>query len=155
MHGVTRCFIIFVSTGCFSGFVPVAPGTVGTLLGIPLFFLFSSFFVPAVSLLFTVVFIFFSILVSHYAELLAEKKDPSHIVIDEIAGYLVTMATFPMQWEYVILGFFLFRILDIVKPFPADWINDNLTGGAGVVLDDVVAGLYANVILQVIRLATS
>lgn len=81
-----------------------------------------------------------------------EKEQPTHdrpeIVIDEVVGFLITMTWLPFSIKYVALGFVLFRILDIIKPFPISYLNDKVKGGFGVVIDDVAAGLIANVILQ-------
>lgn len=147
MRGFSRGLIIFLSTGAFSGYCPVMPGTAGTVVGIALYFLLSSFSVP-LYIATTILFVFFSIWISGKAEQLFNKKDPPFVVIDEIAGYLVTMATFHPDRLYLICGFILFRIMDIIKPYPAGLINRKIKGGAGIVLDDVVAGIYANLILQ-------
>ena len=151
MNGFSRGFIIFLSTGAFSGYVPVMPGTAGSAAGIAVFYLLSFFSIPVYFLL-TALFIFLSIWSAGKAEQLFREKDPPRVVIDEIAGYLITMATFPPDWRYVFAGFVIFRIMDILKPYPANRINDRVQGGLGIVLDDVVAGLYANLILQAVRL---
>ena len=151
MHGFSRGFIIFLSTGAFSGYAPVMPGTVGSVVGIALYLFVSSFSVP-VYLLLAALFILLSIWSSGKAAQLFKEKDPPKVVIDEIAGYLVTMATFSPDWGYITAGFILFRIMDILKPYPANWINDRVQGGLGIVLDDVVAGVYANLILQTARM---
>ncbi len=150
MNGFRRGFIVFLSTGAFSGYAPVMPGTAGTVAGVFFYLLLSHFHLP-VYLLLTVLFIFFSILISDKAEHVFSKKDPPEVVIDEIAGYLITMATFSSEWKYVIGGFVLFRIMDVFKPFPANRINEKVKGGCGIVLDDVVAGVYANLCLQAAR----
>ena len=143
--------IIFLSTGAFCGYVPVMPGTAGSIAGIGIYFLFSSCASWAYLLL-TAIFVCSAIWVSGKAALIFKNNDPPAVVIDEIAGFLVTMITFSPDWKYIIPGFILFRIMDIVKPYPANWINDNVHGGPGIVLDDVVAGVYANLVLQIVRL---
>ena len=70
------------------------------------------------------------------------------MVIDEIVGFMLTMTAVPPSAMYIIMGFVLFRVFDILKPQPASWINDRMRGGSGIVLDDIVAGLYANIVLQ-------
>ena len=70
------------------------------------------------------------------------------MVIDEIAGFMLTMTAVPPSALYIVIGFVLFRLFDILKPQPAGWINDRMRGGSGIVLDDIVAGLYANIVLQ-------
>jgi phosphatidylglycerophosphatase A len=151
MSSAGRGLILFCATGCGSGYAPVAPGTAGTAVGIVIFFLLSSFSLP-LYLLTTLAFTFAAIWCAHQAALILQMKDPSLVVIDEIAGYLVTMASFPFTWQYVAAGFVLFRLFDIVKPFPARWIDRTVEGGYGIVLDDVAAGIYANIVLQVFRL---
>lgn len=150
MNNFRKAFIIFLSTGAFSGYAPVMPGTFGSIIGIVLYVFLSMFSVP-VYLLLTIALVFLSIWISSKAEQLFKKKDASEIVIDEIIGFLITMATFSPDWRYIIIGFILFRIMDILKPYPANWINLKVKGGFGIVFDDVVAGLYANLILQIIR----
>jgi len=79
------------------------------------------------------------------------EKDSRRIVIDEIAGMLVVGFLLPSAPGYWIAGFILFRVFDILKPFPAGWMERNMAGGWGVMLDDTVAGLYANLILQCVK----
>jgi phosphatidylglycerophosphatase A len=83
------------------------------------------------------------------AEGLLGKKDHPSIVIDEIAGYLVAMFMVPHGWSFVIIGFLLFRIFDIIKPYPLKRLQ-NLHGGIGVMVDDIGAGIYANVVLRIV-----
>ncbi len=73
--------------------------------------------------------------------------DRSEIVIDEVAGFLITMALVPIHWKSIALGFILFRFLDILKPGPIGWLDKNLKGGAGVMADDIVAGIIGNIII--------
>jgi phosphatidylglycerophosphatase A len=156
MSSLSQRFILFLATGGGSGYFPVMPGTAGSAVGVAVFFVLSPlplflYIVTSVS------FIFLSIWSADRAVPLCktksqENKDPSHIVIDEIAGYLVTMISFPFQWWYALGGFIIFRAMDIIKPYPADIIDSTTKGGVGIVLDDVIAGVYANIILQVIRL---
>lgn len=151
MNGFGRRLVLFLATGAYSGYFPFMPGTVGTVVGILFFAVLASLSLP-LYLLTTVAFIALSVWVSEQAEQIFKKKDASQIVIDEIAGFLVTMAFLPASWKYVVAGFVLFRIFDIWKPYPANRINDNMHGGAGVVMDDIVAGIYANLVLQIARL---
>jgi len=88
--------------------------------------------------------------VSREAEIIFNEKDSSHIVIDEIVGFLFTMFLVSPTMLHILLGFVLFRIFDIVKPFPAGYVQDKFPGGYGVVSDDVVAGIYANIILLIL-----
>lgn len=141
--------ILLLATGLGSGYSPVAPGTFGSLVGLLLYVPLSYLTLP-LYLVTVLTFIILSAWVSTAAEALLQAKDCQKIVIDEVAGILVTMALVPYSWKAAILGFVLFRIFDIVKPYPARLIQDKVTGGWGVVGDDVMAGIYANIVLQVI-----
>jgi phosphatidylglycerophosphatase A len=81
------------------------------------------------------------------AELVMGQKDPGAIVIDEIAGMAVVFVGLPLSWPLAVSGFVLFRIFDIIKPFPVGWLERRFDGGLGVVIDDVAAGLISRVIL--------
>ena len=150
MSALQKNLVLFFATGCYSGFSPGAPGTAGSVIGVALFWLLSPLSFPLYIITVTA-FIFLAIWCASRAYGIFQKKDPSQVVIDEIAGYLVTMAALPPTWGYIIAGFLLFRVMDIVKPYPIRWIDQNIAGGYGIVLDDVLAGVYANIILQVAR----
>lgn len=140
---------VFFATGGYTGYIPFAPGTFGTIPGLFLCFLLSKIqFLPA--LLITVLFIAFAVWTSHEAEQVFGKKDPGSIVIDEMAGILVTLLGFPFTWPVVLSGFIVFRVLDILKPFPIRYLDRKLTGGFGIVIDDVVAGIIGNLLLRVV-----
>ena len=145
-----RTFFLLLGTGFGSGYFPLAPGTAGTVVGVCFFWCFSKF-PPLLYLLTLLSFIFLSAWIAEGAEKFFQQKDARAIVIDEIAGFLVTMLWIPFTVINVGIGFLIFRILDILKPYPAGWIDRNLSGGWGIVLDDVAAGIYANLILQGIR----
>ena len=145
---------VFISTGVYTGYFPFAPGTIGTITAIPLVLLLS-FFTPFTYAIATVAIFFCGVWSSGIAEVFFQKKDASQIVIDEIVGFLIAMFMVPRGAKYIILGFFLFRFFDIVKPYPASFMNEQVKGGWGVVLDDVFAGIYANISIQVIRLLFS
>jgi len=142
-----RTFFLLLGTGFGSGYFSLAPGTAGTAVGICFFWCFAKFS-PLLYLITLFSFIFLSAWIADGAEKILEQKDARTIVIDEIAGFLVTMLWIPCTLINVGIGFFLFRLLDILKPYPAGWIDRNLSGGWGIVLDDVAAGIYANLILQ-------
>ena len=142
-----RTFFLLFSTGFGSGYFSPAPGTAGTVVGICFFWCFSKFS-PVLYLITLLSFIFLSAWIADGAEKIFQQKDVRTIVIDEIAGFLVTMLWVPFTVITVGIGFFLFRLLDILKPYPAGWIDRNLSGGWGIVLDDVAAGIYANLILK-------
>ena len=139
--------VLFLATGCRVGNIPFAPGTLGTLVGLPLCFILTGIaLMPAI--LCTLLFILFSVWIADAAEKILDQKDPGCIVIDEIAGILVTLVGLPFNTATVLGGFFLFRILDISKPFPIRKIDKRVAGGLGVVADDVAAGIIAHIILE-------
>lgn len=139
--------IMMFATGFYSGYAPFAPGTFGTLAGLPLCALVS--LLPhAAIFLFTIAFIIFAVWISERAEQLMGKKDPGAIVIDEMAGILVTMALMPFTITTACAGFILFRIFDILKLFPVKAIEESIGGGAGIVMDDLAAGIMAHVALR-------
>lgn len=133
------------------GYSPVAPGTVGSLLGVLLYIPLSG--LPVV---YYAVFLLFASLVSFKiadrAERYFGKKDCQVIVIDEVVGVFFTMFLFPPTMVYLSAGFLIFRFFDIVKPFPAGWVDRNIKGGTGVVLDDIVAGIYSNITLWLLAI---
>jgi len=139
-------FIRIASTGLGSGLSPFAPGTAGTLVGVLVYAVFSRFQWP-VYLLSVAAFSLFAVYVSQEAERIYRKKDPSRIVIDEIAGFQVTMFLVAPTLRHIVAGFILFRVYDIIKPFPIRLCERRIPGGSGVVADDIVAGVYANVTL--------
>jgi phosphatidylglycerophosphatase A len=142
-----RRFIVIMATWLGAGYSPFASGTVGTLAAIPLYLIYAHLSLPLyVATL--IPFFFLSCWVSGRAEEIFGEKDSGRIVIDEVIGYLVTMTGAPFSWPAVIAGFFLFRLFDIVKPQPARWFDRHLKNGYGVVLDDVVAGVYACICLH-------
>ncbi|MEN6622847.1 MAG: phosphatidylglycerophosphatase A [Smithella sp.] len=138
--------IKFLACGFGSGLAPVAPGTFGTLAGIPI----SLLFLPLAwfwRLLFILALTALAVYVADRAEIIYQKKDDQRIVIDEIVGFQLTMLPVAITALHLCAGFVLFRIFDILKPFPIKKLQD-LPGGWGVVLDDVGAGLYAGALLM-------
>jgi len=142
-----RRFILFLASNAGLGYAPVASGTFGTLAGIPAYWLLAK--LPPFLWLLTVVALFFlACWVAGEAGKIYGVVDDGRIVIDELVGYLVTIAFLPFTWKAAIFGFFLFRFFDIVKPPPARWFDRRIKNGYGVVLDDVVAGLYGALALR-------
>ncbi len=132
--------------GC--GRAPLAPGTVGTLGALPLVWLLAQWGHEAY-LASTLVFVIFSIFVAHfYEQLIATRHDPPEFVIDEVAGFLVTMAWVPLTLTNLCVGFVLFRILDALKPFPISVVDRKVPGGLGAISDDLLAGVVSSLILQ-------
>jgi len=146
-------FVLLLATGFGVGYSPIAPGTMGTLLAIPVYYFLSNISSPIYEITLTG-FFFLCVWISENAEIAFGKKDDRRIVIDEIVGFLITMLWVPKTILFVIIGFFLFRVFDILKPFPIRHLEKGFKGGFGVVLDDVVAGVYANIILQIISYFT-
>jgi phosphatidylglycerophosphatase A len=144
-----RSFVILISTWWGTGFSPVASGTVGTLAAIPLYLLIGGFPLNRYFLV-LIPLALFSCWISNKAEVIFEEKDSGKIVIDEVVGYLVTMTGVSISLSAVIVGFVLFRFFDIVKIPPANYFDRNLKNGVGVVMDDVVAGAYACLLLHLI-----
>jgi phosphatidylglycerophosphatase A len=142
-------FIKVLATWGGSGYAPFASGTFGTLAAIPFYMTLARLPLP-LYLLTMAAFFFLSCWVSGKAEVIFNEKDSGKIVIDEVAGYLVTMTAIPFDWRYMTAGFFLFRLFDIVKPPPARWFDRQLKNGYGVVLDDIAAGVYAWICLLII-----
>ncbi|MCG6947062.1 MAG: phosphatidylglycerophosphatase A [Deltaproteobacteria bacterium] len=142
-------FVIFLATGFFTGFLPTMPGTWGTFAGIPLVIISHrlTLITQAVVL---VVFVFFATFIAGRAEILFEDRDARPIVIDEMVGFLITLLWLPLNFLTLCLGFVLFRLFDIVKPPPIGILEKRLHGGWGIVLDDVLAGVFANVTLRLL-----
>lgn len=140
-------FILFLSSNAGLGYAPVAPGTFGTLAGIPCFYLLAAFPWHLWLLTWTAL-LFLSFWVAGAAGRHYGVVDDGRIVIDELIGYLATVAFLPFSWTSAVLGFLLFRLFDITKPPPARWFDRKLKNGFGVVLDDVVAGVYAALVLR-------
>jgi len=139
----------FLALGFGSGLVPHAPGTAGTLVAVPLYLLLQplppAWYLPLLGVLFVAGIP----LCAHTAARLGVHDHPA-IVWDEVVGYLVTMAFAPAGWQWAVTGFVLFRIFDIVKPWPIRWCDKHVHGGLGIMLDDLLAGVFAAVVLQVL-----
>jgi len=142
-------FILLLATGFGVGYSPIAPGTLGTIVAILIYYFLSEISPPLYEIT-LIGFFFLSVWVSGNAEIFFGKRDDQRIVIDEIVGFLITMLWVPKTIRFLIIGFFLFRFFDILKPFPIRRLEKRLKGGFGVVLDDVVAGVYANIVLRLI-----
>jgi phosphatidylglycerophosphatase A len=145
----TSRFIFTLATWFGCGKSPKAPGTAGTIGAIPLAWAVSQM-MPFGQMLFIFSFTVAAIAVAHFHELSVGTHDNQEVVIDEVAGFLVTMLWIPFTWPYVLLGFALFRLLDVWKPFPISYVDQRVEGGIGVVGDDLIAGILSNVVLQVI-----
>ena len=133
-----------------TGLFPVAPGTFGSLGAIPFIILLINLGVLYKSLI-LVIFTAIAVWVSDRAEDLLKNHDPSAVVIDEVAGFFLTMFFLPFSWLTLGLGFMLFRFFDILKPFPIKRL-EKLRGGFGIVMDDLLAGLYAYAGVRIVLL---
>lgn len=134
--------LMFIATGAGSGRLPVAPGTWGSAVGV-LLWLFLSRLTPLAYLGVIGVLFILGVFCAGAAEKILDQADPSIVVIDEIVGQLIALSLVPANPLAILAGFILFRLFDILKPFPVGWIDQHLHGGLGIMLDDVVAGLYA------------
>jgi phosphatidylglycerophosphatase A len=142
---VNEKLITFLATGFYSGLSPFAPGTAGTLVGV--FICLLCLPMPWIlRLLFVLALLALSFYVAGEAENIYQKKDDQRIVIDEIIGLQITMLPVAINILNLCAGFVLFRIFDILKPFPIRNLQE-LPGGWGVVADDVGAGIYAGAVL--------
>lgn len=146
--GPADAVVLFIAQGAYSGRIPVAPGTAGTLAGVLLYYLgIKDLSTAAYGAACAAIFLG-GILAAGRAEELLGRTDHPSIVIDEIAGFLLSLLLVPASWYSVAAAFVLFRIFDIVKPWPLKRLQD-LHGGTGVMLDDIGAAVYTNVILQI------
>lgn len=142
--------MIFLMQGFGVGRSPIVPGTCGTLLAIPIYLILYSLSL-SLSLYFSVILVLF--IIGVYGCQLANTKlqvhDAPSLVWDEIVGFLVAMTAISPNFGMVGLGFLLFRLFDIFKPWPISWVDKNVKSGLGVMLDDVLAGIYTNFILSI------
>lgn len=139
-----------LALGFGAGLAPKAPGTVGTLVGIPFYLLAVQLpwlgYLGAVLVLFGV-----GVWICERAARDAGVHDHPAIVWDEVVGYLVTMVLVPPQWPWVLGGFLAFRLFDVLKPWPIRWLDRRIAGGFGIMIDDVLAGLFAAALLHGLR----
>ncbi|HKJ14940.1 MAG: phosphatidylglycerophosphatase A [Desulfobulbaceae bacterium] len=142
---------MLIATGFYSGYLPKAPGTWGSLVGVLLVFLLHALSLQIYLSVIAGLFIVGSF-VAGEAEKILDNRDPGVVVIDEIVGMLITMIAVPVTPLTMALGFILFRVFDIAKPFPVNFFDQHFHGGLGIMLDDVVAGIYSLIIMQLIFL---
>jgi len=134
----------FFAFGFGSGLYPKAPGTMGTIASIPIYYLL----LTQLSILNYGIFLVATFILGIYickksSELLG-VHDHGGIVWDEFVGFWLTMFMIPVEWYWIILGFILFRIFDILKPWPISWLDKNCEAGFGIMIDDVLAGIMAS-----------
>ena len=139
--------IMAVATGLYVGMIPRAPGTWGSLAALLPWLLIRNLpLLPYLAVLATVFVLGF--FAAGSAEKILDRPDAGAIVIDEILGMFITLTLAPAHPAAWLLGFILFRIFDIAKPFPVSWFDQHIHGGIGIMMDDVIAGLYALICLQ-------
>ena len=139
----------FLAFGFGSGLAPFAPGTFGTIMAVPLYLLMSQFALPAYLFITALVCIAGVWICGKSSEKLG-VHDHSGIVWDEFAGYFVTMILAPTGWLWIIIGFALFRLFDIWKPWPISILDKQVHGGLGIMVDDILAGFFALICLQLL-----
>lgn len=135
--------------GFGSGLAPFAPGTFGTLAAVLLYLPLQYLSLPLYCLMVAVVCIAGVWICGRSSEMLG-VHDHGGIVWDEFAGYFITMIAAPAGWQWIVIGFILFRIFDIIKPWPIKWADKQVHGGLGIMLDDILAGFISLAILQII-----
>lgn len=136
-----------LSLGFGSGLMPFAPGTFGTLVAIPFYLLIAQLELPYY-LAFILLAFGLGVYLCQYTSATLGVHDHSGIVWDEFVGFWITMIAVPVTWQWIVGGFVLFRLFDIVKPWPVKIVDKRMTGGFGIMFDDVLAGLYALCCLQ-------
>lgn len=145
-----RLIYYIIATGFGLGYSTVAPGTAGSILALLVaFFLIKGIVLYLIITI--VVFFFMGVIASSYVEKEKEIKDPSSVVIDEIVGMWIGVLFIPHLWWSFLIAFALFRLFDIIKPFPANSLQ-KLGGGLGIMIDDVIAGVYALISTHLILL---
>lgn len=150
---VLRDWRHWLAFGLGSGLARYAPGTCGTLVAIPLYLVLAQ--MPPWLYGITVIAAFaLGVWLCDTVSRDLGVHDHGGIVWDEFVGYWITMFMMPLHWVWIVAGFALFRLFDIWKPWPIRWFDDNVPGGFGIMVDDVVAAVAAGAVLQVIRIGT-
>ncbi len=142
-----RRFAVFVCSFGYIGFFPIAPGTVGSAAGVLVYLACRELGIPHLELALIVALCAAGVVFTKPCEEDLRCVDPGPIVIDEVMGMLITLFMIPVGWGGLVLGFILFRALDVVKPFPARRL-ERLHGGLGVMADDAMAAVYGNLLLR-------
>ena len=139
---------ILIATGFFSGYSKVMPGTVGTAASIPFAILLNYLLGNFTVLVIIIIGSIYSFFICYDVERIFGKKDPGEIVIDEWFGFFISVFLLPISFKNYLIAFILFRIFDIIKPFPIKNL-EKIPHGIGVVADDLMAGLYTFIIMQI------
>jgi phosphatidylglycerophosphatase A len=147
---VHREFLKNIATLGFVGYIPYAPGTFGTLTGLALFLLIRPS--SPVHVLIILGCTVLGVIASSVAEILLAEKDSKKIVIDEFTGFFVSVLFLPKTLGFILAAFVLFRLFDILKPLAIKKLETTLSGGLGIMADDLLAGVFANILLQIWRI---
>jgi len=136
-----------IGSGFYSGFIPFAPGTFGSLVAL-LFYLIPGFENPTVLLFVISLFTVLGVLIGNKFELVY-GKDPKQCTIDEMVGLWISLIFIPKKIWFIVIAFVIWRVLDIIKPFPAN-VAEKINGGMGIMLDDIIAAIYTLAIIHII-----
>ena len=138
-----------IATVFKAGYIPIAPGTVGSIIGLLVFWLIKDYASFTIEMFVAATLFFAGVWASTIVEQVLERHDPGVVIVDEVVGMLVALMLLPPTITVMFLAFLLFRVFDIIKPYPARWC-EQLSRGWGIMMDDVVAGLYVNVLIHII-----
>ena len=139
---------VFIATFGYVGYFPIAPGTAGSLAALALYAFVRWAGLPAVELVTIVAVFAIGVWAATGTERALARKDPGPVVIDEVLGMLITLAFLPLSPWGIVAGFLIFRLFDVIKPFPAGRL-EHLPGGLGIMADDAMAGVYAHLVLRI------
>jgi phosphatidylglycerophosphatase A len=145
---VTR-LAVFIATVGYCGYFPFAPGTAGSAAGLVVYLLVWWTQSPAVEIALILGLFAAGVWAGTTAEQYFGGIDPGPVVIDEVVGMLITLAFIPVGWSAALAGFFIFRVFDVIKPYPANRL-ERLHGGFGIMADDAMAGIYSNLVLRLL-----
>jgi phosphatidylglycerophosphatase A len=140
-------FLLQIAVFFGVGKSPKAPGTVATIATIPIWYLLAQFS-PFIYMGVTLALVFVGVAAANSYEAISDKHDSKEIVIDEVVGYLITMTWLPITWQSAVIGFVVFRVLDIFKPPPIRQLDQKVKGGFGVMVDDIAAGIIGSILMQ-------
>jgi phosphatidylglycerophosphatase A len=140
----------FLAFGFGSGLAPKAPGTFGTLAAIPLVVLLSFYCTLPIYIGLCLLFSIVGVWICGHTANDMQVHDDSSIVWDEVVGMMITMVAVPLNWQTILAGFILFRLFDIVKPWPISYLDKHVHGGFGIMADDVLAGIFSLVCLHLL-----
>jgi len=150
-YAIWKYPVHFLAYGFGTGLIPFAPGTFGSLVGVVLFWFMASMAAGVYAAIVVLMFVVGIFICGQTARDVG-AIDPGFIVYDEIVGFLVAMYLLPADWRWIGAGFVIYRIFDIWKPFPIHYVEEHLGLGSGIMTDDVIAGIYTLIILQLAQI---